>query len=77
MTITLSQADSFLRFFDITSMTELPISGGTKKIWGDYSSWCFWKSAEEQQYFYLFGKKATTLFLLRERLKVGIEVLEV
>lgn len=76
--VTLSQSDSLLRLFDTTSMdAHLPVSGGMRKIWGDFSSWCFWKSVRGQQYFYLFGKRVATLFLLRERRKVGIEVLEV
>lgn len=76
--VTLSQSDSLLRFFETTAVdAELPVVGGMKKVWGDFSSWCFWKSAGEQQYFYLFGKRAATLFLIRERRKVGIEVLEV
>lgn len=76
--VTLSQSDSLLRFFDTASVdAELPISEGIRKIWGDFSSWCFWKSAGGQQYFYLFGKKVTTLFLLRQTRKFGIEVLEV
>ncbi|KAH8150331.1 uncharacterized protein LAJ45_05542 [Morchella importuna] len=75
--VTLSQSDSLLRFFDSVSVSELPVMGGRKKIWGDFSSWCFWKSAEGHQYFYLFGKKIVSLFLIREGQKSGIEVLEI
>jgi 3-phytase len=75
--VTLSQSDSLLRFFDSVSVSELPVMGGRKKIWGDFSSWCFWKSAEGHQYFYLFGKKIVSLFLIREGQNSGIEVLEV
>ncbi|CUS14883.1 unnamed protein product [Tuber aestivum] len=52
--VTLSVSNSILRLFE---------EGGKKvngeiKIWGDYSSWCFWKGGGKKQHFYLFGEGA-------------------
>ncbi|RPB05384.1 thermostable phytase [Choiromyces venosus 120613-1] len=72
MIVTLSISDSILRFFGEDGKQ----IDGEVKIWGDYSSWCFWRSESKKQYFYLFGKGAARLFLVRGK-KNSVEVLEV
>ncbi|PWW80309.1 thermostable phytase [Tuber magnatum] len=72
LVVTLGVSDSILRFFEDGEKKV----NGELKIWGDYSSWCFWRSGNKKQYFYLFGKGVARLFLARGK-KNAIEVLEV
>jgi len=73
--VTLSQSDSYLRFFDVETETE--IEDRRVKVWGDYSAMCSWRSASTgAQYLYIFGKRQVKIYLVRGN-DDSLEVLEV
>lgn len=67
--------DSVLRAFDAKTLNE--IEGANKKILGDWSTMCVWRSSKSgENYAFLFGKKMVVQLLVRAQ-KKGIQILEV
>jgi 3-phytase len=71
---TLTQSDSYLRFFDVGTNSEL--ESARTKVWGDYSAMCGWRAPSGAQYIYIFGKKTVKVYLLQDD-NDRIHVLEV
>ncbi|ORY01421.1 hypothetical protein BCR34DRAFT_493881 [Clohesyomyces aquaticus] len=62
--VTIAAPDSIMRVFDATTITEIPRA--RKKILGDWSNLCAWRSSDSgQQYLFLFGKKQVVQLLVR------------
>jgi 3-phytase len=75
--VSIEAPDSVIRLFDATADDASEIPSGDKKMLGDWSSLCPWRSEESGwQYFYLFGKKEAVQFVVREK-DDQFEVLEV
>lgn len=72
--VTLAQSDSYLRFFDVETQSEL--ESARTKIWGDYSAMCGWRAPSGAQYIYIFGKKVVKVYLLQDKTQ-QVNVLEV
>ncbi|KAF2269417.1 thermostable phytase [Lojkania enalia] len=73
--VSIAAPDSIVRIFDAKSMTE--IEGPRKKVLGDWSTLCLWRSKESaENYLFLFGKKKVVQLLVRGR-KKGVQILEI
>lgn len=68
--------DSILRVFEVGQDEVKEIEKARKKVLGDWSTTCTWRSEKGNQYLFLFGKKKVVQFLIRAR-KGDVEVLEV
>jgi 3-phytase len=67
--------DSILRAFDAKTLKE--VEGARKKILGDWSTMCIWRSSKSgENYAFLFGKKMVVQLLVRAQ-KKDIQILEV
>lgn len=73
--VTIAAPDSIMRVFDAESVEE--IKDARKKILGDWSTLCVWRSEKSgEPYLFLFGKKKVVQLLVRGK-KKDIKILEV
>lgn len=75
LVVTVAAPDSLIRLFDVDGLEE--ITSAQKKVLGDWSAICPWRSLETGwQYIYLFGKSKTVQLVIREK-DEELEILEV
>jgi 3-phytase len=75
LVINIPAPDSLIRLFD--AQTGKKVDSNDKRILGDWSTACVWRSQESgESYMFLFGKKKVVQFLVRNK-KKDVEVLEV
>ncbi|KAF1994122.1 thermostable phytase [Amniculicola lignicola CBS 123094] len=73
--VTIAAPDSILRVFDAGSLKE--IAGARKKVLGDWSTVCIWRSEKSgSSYLYLFGKKMVVQFLVTTQ-KKDLKIVEI
>ncbi|KAL5360789.1 hypothetical protein BJX96DRAFT_184798 [Aspergillus floccosus] len=72
--VSITTTESIIRLYDVDGLKEIP--GAQKKVLGDWSCLCTWRSSRGADYVYLFGKKQAIQLLVRENRK-GLEILEV
>ncbi|GES60595.1 hypothetical protein ATEIFO6365_0006005600 [Aspergillus terreus] len=72
--VSITTTESIIRLYDVDGLWEIP--GVQKKVLGDWSCLCTWRSPRGADYVYLFGKKQAIQFLVRENRK-ELEILEV
>jgi 3-phytase len=73
--INIPAPDSLIRVFD--AQTGKKVDSNDKKILGDWSTACVWRSQKSgESYMFLLGKKKAVQFLVRNK-KKDVEILEV
>lgn len=75
--LNIAAPDSILRAFEVKRNGFAEVKGARKKILGDWSTLCVWRSGKSgEQYGFLFGKKQVVQLLIRGK-KKDTEILEV
>lgn len=72
--VSITTTESIIRLYDVDGLRE--ISGVKKKVLGDWSCLCTWRSPRGADYVFLLGKKQAVQFLVRGNRK-ELEILEV
>lgn len=72
--VSITATESIIRLYDVDGLREIP--GAQKKVLGDWSCLCTWRSPRGADYVYLFGKKQAIQFLVRKNGR-ELEILEV
>jgi 3-phytase len=72
--VTIDQPESILRLYDFDNLDRK--EKASKKVLGDWSALCPWKSRAGNQYVFLFGKKQAIQFLLRDG-EDDLEIVEI
>jgi 3-phytase len=72
--VTIDQPESHLKLYDFDQLDRR--EKASKKVLGDWSAICPWKSKAGNQYVFLFGKKQAIQFLLRDG-ENDLEIIEI
>lgn len=72
--VTIAQPDSVVRVFELPGLKR--VKDADRKVLGDWSALCTWKSGAGNDYVYLFGKREGMQLLVKKS-KKSVEIVEV